>query len=193
MKKTLMTFRMRLMAVIAVVLAVGGLVTLLPLVAGSVEPREILVVARQMSFYVGDGQTENPTIQVRPGERIRITLVNRDPGFDPQLRRPGVGCQHAGASATAAIPSSCRCLIHPGATTYVCSRHSSMMKGTIEVIRARHRRLAGALTPSPSAGPFHREQKRVDTALCHDCRPLRFHYRHPFIRPGSAMVEVSCS
>jgi plastocyanin len=133
-KKTLMTFRMRLMAVIAVVLAVGGLVTLLPLVAGSVEPREILVVARQMSFYVGDGQTENPTIQVRPGERIRITLVNRDPGFDhdfavpawdvstPVLRSDGRN------SVVVQVPDT------PGTTTYVCSRHSSMMKGTIEVI-----------------------------------------------------------
>ena len=107
--------------------------TLLPLVAGSVEPREILVVARQMSFYVGDGQTENPTIQVRPGERIRITLVNRD-RLRSQLRRPAwdvstpVLRSDGRNSVVMQVPDT------PGATTYVCSRHSSMMKGTIEVI-----------------------------------------------------------
>ena len=95
--------------------------TLLPLVAGSVEPREILVVARQMSFYVGDGQTENPTIQVRPGERIRITLVNRDPGFDHDFAVAAWDVSTPVLAATAAIPSSCRCLIHR-AQRHTCAR-----------------------------------------------------------------------
>jgi hypothetical protein len=45
----------------------------------------VVVVARQMSFYVNDGATANPVTQMTPGERIRITLMSADPGFDHDL------------------------------------------------------------------------------------------------------------
>jgi heme/copper-type cytochrome/quinol oxidase subunit 2 len=128
-----MTVRTRVMMATVVVLVVGGLATLLPLVAGSPEPREIIVVARQMAFYVGDNVTPNPTIHAAPGERIRITLVSQDPGFDHDFAvaawRVNSGVLHGeGRNSTVIqVPDK------PGVAAYICSRHASMMKGLIEV------------------------------------------------------------
>ncbi len=67
----------------ALLVAVGiGAVALLPLVA---EPasgvREIVLVSRNMKFYLEGESTPNPTIRVEPGEQVRFILRNADPGF----------------------------------------------------------------------------------------------------------------
>src|SRR5258708_3400831 len=77
-----MTVRTRSLLTATIVVVLGGLVALLPLMAESVAPREVVVVARQMSFYVNGEPPANPSIRVAPGERIRITLISADPGFD---------------------------------------------------------------------------------------------------------------
>lgn len=128
-----MTIRTRLALVTLVIFVVGGVAALLPLTARSVE-REVVVVARQMSFYVGDGVTANPTIRVSPGERIRLTLVSADPGFDHDfsIAAWGVGTPmlhgEGRTSVVIQVPDT------PGAATYVCSIHASMMSGVIEVV-----------------------------------------------------------
>ena len=128
-----MTVRTRVMMATVVVLVVGGLATLLPLVAGSPEPREIIVVARQMAFYVNDEVTPNPTIHAAPGERVRITLISQDPGFDHDFAvaawRVNSAVLHGEGrnSIVIQVPDK------PGVTTYVCTRHAFMMKGIIEV------------------------------------------------------------
>jgi heme/copper-type cytochrome/quinol oxidase subunit 2 len=128
-----MTVRTRVMMATVVVLVVGGLATLLPLVAGSPEPREVLVVARQMAFYVDDGVTANPTIYAAPGERIRITLVGQDPGFDHDFAVPAWRVNSAVLHGVGRNSTVLQVPDKPGVTTYVCSRHASMMKGIIEV------------------------------------------------------------
>jgi FtsP/CotA-like multicopper oxidase with cupredoxin domain len=132
-----MTLRTRLILTTTSLLALGGLLALLPLGARSLEPREVIVIARQMSFYVGDGATVNPIIQVAPGERIRITLINADPGFDHDFAvrawdvRTPVLHGEGRTSLVIQAPDT------PGAVTYVCSLHDSMMKGTLEVVASR--------------------------------------------------------
>jgi hypothetical protein len=132
-----MTVRTRVILSITFVLALGGLVglfALLPLGARSLEPREVVVIARDMSFRVGDGATANPIIQVAPGERIRITLINADPGFDHDFAvaawRVNTPVLHGEGRTSLVIQAP----DEPGRATYVCSMHESMMKGTIEVI-----------------------------------------------------------
>jgi hypothetical protein len=132
-----MTLRTRVILTTTSLLALGGLLALLPLGARSLEPREVIVIARQMSFYVGDGATANPVIQVAPGERIRITLINADPGFDHDfavtawdVRTPIL---HGEGRASLVIQAPDK----PGTATYVCSLHDSMMKGTLEVTASR--------------------------------------------------------
>jgi hypothetical protein len=134
-----MTVRVRrhLILTTAGVLALGGLLALLPLGARSLEPREVVVVARQMSFYVGDGTAANPIIQMAPGERIRITLISADPGFDHDFEvtewdvRTPVLRGEGRTSLVIQAPD------RPGRATYVCSMHAAMMRGTIEVIASR--------------------------------------------------------
>jgi heme/copper-type cytochrome/quinol oxidase subunit 2 len=128
-----MTVRTRVMMATVVVLVVGGLATLLPLVAGSPEPREIVVVARRMAFYVGDGVTANPTIHAAPGERIRVTLVSQDPGFDHNFAVPAWRVNSAVLHGEGRNSTVIQVPDKPGDTTYVCSKHASMMKGIIEV------------------------------------------------------------
>ena len=132
-----MTVRTRLILTTTSLLALGGILALLPLGARSLEPREVVVIARQMSFYVAEGATANPIIQVAPGERIRITLVNADPGFDHDfavtawdVRTPVL---HGEGRTSLVIQAPAR----PGKATYVCSLHDSMMKGIIEVTASR--------------------------------------------------------
>lgn len=134
-----MTVRTRVILSITFVLALGGLVdlvALLPLGARSLEPREVVVIARAMSFHVGDGVTANPIIQVAPGERIRITLINADPGFEHDFAvkawRVHTPILHGEGRTSLVIQAP----DEPGRATYVCSMHELMMKGTIEVIAA---------------------------------------------------------
>jgi plastocyanin len=138
-----MTVRTRVILSITFVLALGGIVglvgldALLPLGARSPEPREVVVVARDMSFFVGDGVAANPIIQVAPGERIRITLINADPGYDHDFVvtawRVNTPVLHGEGRTSLVIQAPDL----PGRATYVCSMHESMMKGTIEVIASR--------------------------------------------------------
>jgi heme/copper-type cytochrome/quinol oxidase subunit 2 len=128
-----MAVRTRVMVATVVVLVVGGLATLLPLVAGSPEPREIVVVARQMAFYVGQGATPNPIIHAAPGERIRITLVSQDPGFDHDFAVPAWQISSAVLHGEGRNSTVIQVPDKPGVSPYICSRHASMMKGIIEV------------------------------------------------------------
>lgn len=120
-------------------LVVAGLFALLPLVAQSREPREIVIVAKGMSFFAGGpgrSDARNPTIRVQPGERIRITLVNDDPGFDHDFS------VRAWSIETPVVRGAGRTFVEfrapdtPGTTQYTCSLHAAMMTGTIEIAAA---------------------------------------------------------
>ena len=129
-----MTVRTRFILTTIFVLALGVLVALLPLVAESVELREVVVVARQMSFYVNGQAAANATIHVAPGERIRITLISADPGFDHDFAVKAWGIDtpvlHGEGRTSIVVEAPDK----PGKATYVCSIHASMMNGTIEVV-----------------------------------------------------------
>lgn len=97
-------------------------------------PREILIVARGMTFTLaGDADMPNPVIRVRPGERITLTLENDAPGLMHDFRIPAWGVKtdqiRGGESSTVSfiVPSEV------GRYEYTCGPHSTMMKGFIEV------------------------------------------------------------
>ena len=121
----------------ASILAIGAIVALLPLLAESPGPREMVVVARQMSFYVGGDSVANGAIRVAPGEKIRIVLVNADPGLDHDFAVTAWGVKTPVLQGEGRTSIEFRAPDTPGTATYVCSVHASMMRGTIEVVAPR--------------------------------------------------------
>lgn len=97
-------------------------------------PREITLVAKDMAFYLeSDLKTPNPTLDIKAGERVRITLKNQDRGIThdfavPAIRK-AVGQIGWNQSDEVVFTAPKR----PGAYPYECQPHRLMMRGTIRV------------------------------------------------------------
>ncbi len=97
-------------------------------------PREIRLVARNMTFYLQGDNAPNPTLRLRAGEQVRLVLANEEPGIDHDFAiRPwkvGTGILNGKGedTVTFTVPAA------PGSeTTYMCTPHFGMMRGTILV------------------------------------------------------------
>jgi plastocyanin len=119
-----------MVAVVALFVAVAGL---LPVMTKA-RAREITLVARDMAFYLeSDGKAANPVIDARPGETIRVVLVNKDRGVTHDFAVPAVDAAtnlidwNETAAITFDVPDE------PGTYEYVCRPHLMMMKGQIIV------------------------------------------------------------
>jgi len=102
--------------------------------ASRTTPREIVLVAKDVSFYLPGDSTPNPTLAVAAGETVRLTLINEDQGM---LHDWAVD---AWREATRLIPGdgSADSIVftaptEAGETEYVCSTHAVLMRGTIRV------------------------------------------------------------
>jgi plastocyanin len=126
------TVPIKTVVVLALCMVVGALIPAM----SKTPPREITLVARGMAFYLeNDPDTPNPTIQLRPGETIRVVLRNEEPGmmhdFDiPALGGAGLsllGWQESG-QMTINVPDK------PGTYEYICTPHRLMMRGFLRVV-----------------------------------------------------------
>ena len=97
-------------------------------------PREIRVVARDMTYYVDGEKTPNPTLRVKAGERIRLVLRNEDPGMTHdfavaawQLGTKTLTEKGEWDAVVFRVPEQ------RGTIPYQCTPHSEMMKGTISI------------------------------------------------------------
>ena len=128
-------------AVIAVAtLALGAvsLFLLLPLTASTrTAVRDITLVVRDMAFYLDGGSEPNPTIQVRTGETVQLTLLNRDPGLKHNLTIEALWLDMPHLETDASMKVRLRAPSRPGRLPYVCAPHSEMMHGVIEVVGSR--------------------------------------------------------
>lgn len=112
-------------------IAVAGL---LPVMTKG-QSREIVLVAKNMSFYLEGDSTPNPELAVKPGEPLRIVLKNEDRGMIHDFAVPGI---HA---ATDAIGWNEQVVVtfdapeKPGTYEYICRPHLLMMKGTLHVVK----------------------------------------------------------
>ncbi len=123
----------RFLQLLVLVLAAGALSFAVAAVSKPAA-REIVLVTRDMAFYLPDDPTPNPTLVVAPGETIRLELINRDHGM---LHDWGVA---AWRTATELIPgdgSSDSVVFtapsEPGEHEYVCSTHAILMRGVLAV------------------------------------------------------------
>ena len=111
---------------------------LLPLTASTRPPvRDITLVARDMAFYLDGGSEPNPTIQVRTGETVQLTVLNRDPGLKHNLTIEALGLDMPLLETDASMRVRLRAPSRPGRLPYVCAPHSEMMRGVIEVVGSR--------------------------------------------------------
>ena len=120
----------KLIAVVVVVLVVGALVA----AVSRTPSREIVLVARNMAFYLeGDPSQPNPTLTINAGERVRVVLRNEERGFTHDFAVPLIGLRtdlinwNEDASVTFDAPD------RPGTYEYVCEPHAMMMRGQIIV------------------------------------------------------------
>ena len=97
-------------------------------------PREIRLVARDMTFYI-EGQDEpNPPLTLRAGERVRVVLRNEDAGMshDFVIKALNVGTPLLDGKGQQAIVEF-RAPEKKGTHEYTCTPHAAMMKGTIAI------------------------------------------------------------
>jgi plastocyanin len=127
--------RMRRSLVGLAIAVLFALVALPSLVADPVTaPREIVLTARHMAFYLDGNPTPNPTLRVKAGEPVTITLRSEDIGIthDVAVRSWNIGT--ALLSGKGAVSVSFRVPDRrDGPTEYVCSAHAVMMRGSVEI------------------------------------------------------------
>ncbi|HEX7086668.1 MAG TPA: plastocyanin/azurin family copper-binding protein [Vicinamibacterales bacterium] len=130
MTATLRNRRAVLALVVLVTAAVAGVLVSRLTARGDV--REIELTARSMAFYA-PGSDANPTLVVRPGERVRIVVRNETPGMvhDLSIDAFGVSTRLLNAGETGTLEFTAP--RETGRHEYVCRPHSVMMRGVIEV------------------------------------------------------------
>jgi plastocyanin len=87
-----------------------------------------------MAFFLeSDPAIPNPTLRLKAGERVRITLRNEERGFTHDFAVPAVDAAtdlinwNEDADVTFDVPD------RPGTYDYVCEPHAMMMRGRIIV------------------------------------------------------------
>ena len=132
------TARMRNLSIVVGLVVLAGFAVTVWAFAGSSDEREVLLYARGMAFYLPGSDAPNPTLQVAAGERVRITVVNDDPGVKHDLAVARLGltieplATTPGSRGSAVLTAPAR----PGRYPYVCTFHAQMMRGTLEVMPA---------------------------------------------------------
>ena len=96
-------------------------------------PREITLVAKGMAFYLEDGDVPNPTIIVKPGERVRIVLNNLDRGLRHDFAVPSLDAALDPVSWDQSDDVVFVAPSEPGIYDYWCRPHVTMMRGKIQV------------------------------------------------------------
>lgn len=109
----------------------------LPLAAGSgtsrAPARDIVLVARNMAFYIEGDPTPNPTLLLQAGERVRLVLRNADPGVTHNFAVAEWGLATRDLHGEGSGHLEFLVPEIPGPREYQCTPHAAMMRGTIDV------------------------------------------------------------
>jgi hypothetical protein len=102
------------------------------------EPRTITLVARDMTFLLaGTARPANPTVTLRSGERVRLVILNQDPGMKHDLVIGSLGLRTRALAPGES--DELRFTVPDRATTleYTCSFHAVLMRGALRIERPR--------------------------------------------------------
>lgn len=107
---------------------------LIPVIANPrMAPREIVLIARDMAFYLEGSELPNPTIVVKRGEDVRIVMTNQDAGITHGFAVAGLRTSIDRIQSGTAAGLSFRAPADGGRHEYVCPPHAQMMKGCLLV------------------------------------------------------------
>ena len=127
-------FRFRLLLIVLCIAGATGMM-FWPLEAGygTTEPRELVLVVHDMAFYVDGDATPNPTIHLKRGERIALTLRNEDAGIthDFAVINWGVTTPALKGNGSEQIVFTVPGTADSG--QYVCTPHSVLMHGALVI------------------------------------------------------------
>jgi len=134
------TARMRNLSIITGLALLAAMTVTVWAFTGRATPeREVTLHARGMAFYLPGSDVPNPTLQVAAGERVRVVVINDDPGVKHDLAVAKLGLAIAplgtalGSRGTATLEAPSL----PGRYPYVCTFHAQMMRGVLEVLPGR--------------------------------------------------------
>jgi plastocyanin len=117
---------------IAVAFVAVGLTALMPAVATPrTGPREIVLVVRNMAFYLEGSKEPNPAIVVKASEDVRIIVKNQDPGITHALAIASLRASIDRIEPGTTQGIQFRAPGKPGRYVYVCPPHAQMMKGVL--------------------------------------------------------------
>ena len=120
--------------VIAVAFVAVGLMALMPVIANPrTGPRDIVLVARDMAFYLEGSDAPNPTIVVKASEQVRVTVRNLEPGITHALAIQSLPASIGRIEPESTESVQFRAPAKPGRYDYVCPPHAQMMKGILLV------------------------------------------------------------
>ena len=95
--------------------------------------REVSLVARTMAFYADGGTQPNPVLRARPGERLRITVINNAPGMVHDLAIDAASTSTPLLTAGQVASIEFTAPEKAGDYEYRCRPHALMMKGVLKV------------------------------------------------------------
>jgi plastocyanin len=95
--------------------------------------REITLVAREMAFYADGNSRGNPVLRARPGEHLRITVINNAPGMVHDLTIDVVSASTPLLTTGKIASIEFTAPEKPGEYQYRCRPHAVMMKGVLIV------------------------------------------------------------
>ena len=119
---------------IAVAFVAVGLTALMPVVANPrTGPREIVLVARDMAFYLEGSKVPNPTVVVKASETVRIVVKNQDAGITHAFTIGSLRAAIDRIEPGSTERKQFRAPRKAGRYEYVCPPHAQMMRGVLLV------------------------------------------------------------
>ena len=125
-----------LISVILLISIAGAIALFVSLLQAKELPREVVIVAEDMSFTVSTQNLEgikNPTLNFIRGEKISILFRNNDPGIRHDMIIEGLGIK----TSILSYGESERIVLtvpdNVGTKSYYCPFHKLMMNGLIVI------------------------------------------------------------
>jgi hypothetical protein len=101
--------------------------------SGNGEPREIVLVAQDMAFFLPGDPTPNPVLRLKRGEHVALTLKNEDAGIAHDFSIPAWGMATRRLDGMGSDRVVFRVPDKAGTAGYVCNPHPAIMFGDITV------------------------------------------------------------